>query len=74
MQNGISEIERFFFYSLLYFKAMYDTGVVMTPFGDVMTVILVVNSYVFGFFTLKVWCRRGVLNMAFTIHTMISPT
>ncbi len=30
-------------------KAMDDTGVVMTPFGDVVTVILVVNSYVPGF-------------------------
>ena len=30
-------------------KAMDDIGVVMTPFGDVLTVILVVNSYVFGF-------------------------
>ena len=29
-------------------KAMDDIGVVMTPFGDVVTVILVVNSYVFG--------------------------
>ncbi len=28
---------------------MDDIGVVMTPFGDVVTVILVVNSYVFGF-------------------------
>ncbi len=28
------------------FKAMDDIGVVMTPFGDVVTVILVVNSYV----------------------------
>ncbi len=27
-------------------KAMDDIGVVMTPFGDVVTVILVVNSYV----------------------------
>ncbi len=27
-------------------KAMDDFGVVMTPFGDVVTVILVVNSYV----------------------------
>ncbi len=26
---------------------MDDIGVVMTPFGDVVTVILVVNSYVF---------------------------
>ncbi len=26
-------------------KAMDDIGVVMTPFGDVVTVILVVNSY-----------------------------
>ncbi len=31
------------------FKAVDDIGVVMTPFGDVVTVILVVNSYVFGF-------------------------
>ncbi len=32
-------------------KAMDDIkiGVVMTPFGDVVTVILVVISYVFGF-------------------------
>ncbi len=30
-------------------KAMDDIGVVMTPFGDVVKVILVVNSYVFGF-------------------------
>ncbi len=30
-------------------KAMDDTGVVMTPFGDVVTVILVVNSNVVGF-------------------------
>ncbi len=28
-----------------YLKAMDDIGVVMTPFGDVVTVILVVNSY-----------------------------
>ncbi len=26
-------------------KAMDDIGVVVTPFGDVVTVILVVNSY-----------------------------
>ena len=26
-------------------KAMDDIGVIMTPFGDVVTVILVVNSY-----------------------------
>ncbi len=26
-------------------KAMDDIGVVMTPFGDVVTVILVANSY-----------------------------
>ncbi len=32
-------------------KAMDDTGVVMTPFGDVVTVILVVNIYVFGLFS-----------------------
>ena len=32
-----------------YFKAMDDIGVVMTSFGDVVTVILVVNVYVFGF-------------------------
>ncbi len=31
---------------LLVVKAMDDIGVVMTPFGDVVTVILVVNSYV----------------------------
>ncbi len=30
-------------------KAMDDTGAVMTPFGDVVAVILVVNSYVVGF-------------------------
>ncbi len=30
-----------------HFKAMDDIGVVMTPFGDVVTVILVVNRYVF---------------------------
>ncbi len=34
-------------------KAMDDTGVVMTPFGDVVAVILVVNSYV-GFSTQRV--------------------
>ncbi len=34
-------------------KAMDDTGVVMTPFGDVVTVILVVNTYVLGFLCLK---------------------
>ncbi len=28
------------------FKAMDDIGVVMTPFGDAVTVILVANSYV----------------------------
>ena len=28
-------------------KAMVDIGVAMTPFGDVVTVILVANSYVF---------------------------
>ncbi len=27
-------------------KAMDDIGAVMTPFGDVVTVILAVNSYV----------------------------
>ncbi len=27
---------------------MDDIGVIMTPFGDVVTVILVVKSYVFG--------------------------
>ena len=31
------------------FKAIDDIGVVMTPFWDVVTVILVVNSYVFAF-------------------------
>ena len=30
-------------------KAMDDIGVVMTPFEDVVAVIFVVNSYVFGF-------------------------
>ena len=30
---------------LIDFKAMDDIGVVMTPFGDVVTVILVVNRY-----------------------------
>ena len=29
-------------------KAMDDIGVVMTPFGDVVTVSLVANSYVVG--------------------------
>ena len=32
---------------------MDDIGVVMTPFGDVVTVILVANSYVVDFFSLK---------------------
>ncbi len=32
---------------------MDDIGVVMTPFGDVVTVSLVANSYVVGFFLLK---------------------
>ena len=32
---------------------MDDIGVVMTPFGDVVTVSLVANSYVVGFFPLK---------------------
>ena len=36
-----------------HFKAMDDIGVVMTPFGDVVTVSLVANSYVVGFFLLK---------------------
>ncbi len=36
-----------------FFKAMDDIGVVMTPFGDIVTVILVVNSYLLGFFLLK---------------------
>ena len=31
-------------------KAMDDIGVVMTSFGDVVTVSLVANSYVVGFF------------------------
>ena len=31
---------------ILVFKAMDDIGVIMTPFGDVVTVTLVVNSYV----------------------------
>ncbi len=30
----------------LTFKAMDDIGVVMTPFGDVITVSLVANSHV----------------------------
>ena len=35
-------------------KAMDDIGVVMTPFEDLVTVNLVlVNSYVLGFFLLK---------------------
>ncbi len=29
---------------------MDDIGVVMTPFGDVVTVKLVANSYVVGYF------------------------
>ncbi len=33
-----------------HFKAMDDIGVVMTLFGDVVTVILMVNSYVFGLY------------------------
>ena len=37
-----------------------DDGVVMTPFGDVVTVNLVANSYVVVFFFAKVWCRRGM--------------
>ncbi len=32
---------------------MDDIGVVMTPFGDVVTVDLVANIYVVGFFSLK---------------------
>ena len=36
-----------------YLKAMDDIEVVMTPFWDV-TVILVANSYVFGFLRLKI--------------------
>ncbi len=32
--------------SLLFIKAMDDIWVVMTPFGHVVTVILVVHSYV----------------------------
>ncbi len=32
---------------------MDDIGVVMTPFGDVVTVSLVANSDVVGFFPLK---------------------
>ncbi len=32
---------------------MDDIGVVMTPFGDVVTVSLVANNYVVGFFPLK---------------------
>ncbi len=44
-------------------KAMDDIGVVMTPFGDIVTVSLVANSYVVGFFFAKVWCRRGILNI-----------
>ena len=31
--------------NIMFIKAMDDIGVVMTPFGDVVTVILVVNSY-----------------------------
>ncbi len=30
------------------FKALDDIGVIMTPFGDVVTVILVANIYVLG--------------------------
>ncbi len=29
-------------------KVMDDIGVFMPPFGDVVTVILVANSYIFG--------------------------
>ncbi len=36
-------------FMFIYLKAMDDTGAVMTPFGDVVAVILVVNSYVVGF-------------------------
>ncbi len=34
-------------------KAMDDIGVVMTPFGDVVTVSLVANNYVVGFYPLN---------------------
>ena len=37
-------------YAKLSVKVMDDIGVVMTPFGDVVTVILVANSYVVDFF------------------------
>ncbi len=30
-------------------KAMDDIGVVMTPFGDIVAINFVVNSYIFGF-------------------------
>ncbi len=36
---------------------MDDIGVVMTPFGDVVTVNLVANSYVVDFF----WLKSGVI-------------
>ena len=39
--------------ALTCFKAMDDIGVVMTSFGDVVTVNLVANSYVVDFFSLK---------------------
>ncbi len=49
---------------------MDDIGVVMTPFGDVVTVILfvVANSHVFA----KVFCHSGMLNIGFKIHKTIS--
>ncbi len=50
---------------------MDDIGVVMTPFGDVVTVILMVNSYVFGFYA-NIWCHRGMLKIVFIIHRTMS--
>ncbi len=40
---------------------MDDIGVVMTPFADVVTVILVANSYVFGFLL-----RSGVIDVFYS--------
>ncbi len=44
---------------------MDDIGAVMTPFGDVVTVILVVNRYVLGFFLLK----SGVAEVRYTLDS-----
>ncbi len=41
MLIGLGNLIYFFYYFMI--KAMDDMGVVMTPFGDIVSIILVVN-------------------------------